>query len=226
MIRTLRFAGLIGLLLGAAAGSVMADAFSVTLNTSSLSGTTQEFVFQLTDGDGTINNTATLSNFSFGGGSALGSPDYMGSTGVSGTLSSGITIDDSSGATAIFTQQFTAGSSLSFVLNTTDIFASGTPDAIAMEICATDFSACYSDDPGGSGAMLMLNLTGGTPSPSDFILFGATDQSLPAPVVESYVAPSVPEIQINTASSAVLLLAGVVMVFRDRRKKVPEPEIV
>lgn len=217
MIRTLRFAGLMGLLLGVAAGSAMADAFSVTLNTSSLSGTTQEFVFQLTDGDGAVDNTATLSNFSFGGGGALGSPDYLGSSGVSGSLSSGISIDDSSGATALFTQQFTAGSSLSFILNTTDSFASVTPDAIAMEICAADFSACYSDDPGGSGAMLTLNLTGGTPSPSDFILFGATDQNLPAPDVESYVAPSVPEIQIDTAWSAILLLTGVVLIFRDRR---------
>jgi len=171
------------LILCAEAVPAMADSFSVTLNTSSLSGTTQEFAFTLTDGDGAVDNTVTLSDFTFGGGSASGSPDYMGSTGVSGNLGSGVTMDDSSGATAIFTQQFTAGSSLSFNLDTTDVDSGTTPDAFAMEICAADFSECYSDDPSGSGAMLVLNLTGGTPSPSDFILFGASAQNLPAPVV-------------------------------------------
>jgi len=183
MNRMIRVIGLMVLMLVAGVPSAMADDFSVTLNTSSLSGTTQTFVFTLTDGDGAVDNTVTLSDFAFGGGNASGSPDYLGSTGVSGDLGSSVTLDDSSLGTAIFTQQFSAGSSLSFNLATTDLDSGATPDAFAMEICSASLSECYSDDPGGSGAMLILNLTGGTPSPSDFILFGATDQNLPAPVV-------------------------------------------
>ncbi|HKN61701.1 MAG TPA: NF038129 family PEP-CTERM protein [Candidatus Acidoferrales bacterium] len=174
-----------------AAASARADSFDVTLNTSSLSGT-QVLAFLLTDGDGVVDNSVTLSGFTFGGGAAQGTPDYLGSTGVSGDLTSGIAMDDSSLATAIFTQDFTPGSSLSFLLNTTNIFAGGTPDTFAMEVCNSTLTVCYSDDT-STGAMLVLNLTGGTLAPSDFILNGASDQNLLPPVVTTASSAPVPE---------------------------------
>jgi hypothetical protein len=158
---------------------------NVTLNTSSLSGT-QTLVFGITDGDGVADNSVALSDFNFGGGSAEGSASYIGS-GVSGDLSSVIAMDDS-GFSALFEQQFSVGSALSFVLSTTDNFAGGTPDAFAMYVCDATVSTCYSDDT-VSGAMLILNLTGGTVSPSSFILTGAADQGLPAPVVSGVTTP-------------------------------------
>ncbi|HTS11772.1 MAG TPA: NF038129 family PEP-CTERM protein [Candidatus Limnocylindrales bacterium] len=188
-----------------------ADSFSVTLDTSSLSGT-QELAFLLTDGDGVVDNTSSLSVFAFGGGAALGAPDYLGTTGVTGDLASAIAIDDSSGATAIFTQQFTPGSSLSFLLDITDNFAGGTPDTFAMEICDSTFSTCYSDDV-NTGAMLVLNMTAGPLSASSFILNGASQQNLPAPVVTALGVES-PE-----PASLPLLVLGLLWLARMKARR-------
>ncbi|HJU24065.1 MAG TPA: PEP-CTERM sorting domain-containing protein, partial [Casimicrobiaceae bacterium] len=110
------------------------------------------------------------------------SADYMGSTGVSGDVASGITMDDS-GGTALFTQLVTFGSSLMFQLSTKNAFSGGgQPDAFSMLVCAADFSACYSNNM-LTGALLELDLTGNALSPSSFTLNGASAQMLPAPVV-------------------------------------------
>ena len=163
-----------------------ADSFDVSLNTSSLSGT-QILVFGFTDGDGVADNSATITNFNFGGGAAQGSPTYFGT--------------DTSDFSSLFYQSFTVGSSLSFLLNVTDNFAGGTPDAFAMSLCAADFSQCYSDD-FNSGADLVLNIPGTALTPSSFILNPASLQNLPAPVVTA-ASSSVPE-----PSAALLLCAG------------------
>jgi hypothetical protein len=173
------------------AATARADGVSVnvTVNSSTLSGT-QTIVFGITDGDGVADNNLALSGFAFGGGSAEGSASYIGS-GISGDLSSTIDMDDS-GFSALFTQQFDAGAALSFTLTTTDNFAGGTPDAFAMYICDATLSTCYSDDT-GTGAMLVLNLAGGTLTPSGFILNGASEQGLAAPVVTAATTTTVPE---------------------------------
>jgi hypothetical protein len=155
-----------------------ADDFDVTLNTSSLSGT-QILAFGFVDGDASVNNSVTLSGFTFGGGSAVGPADYLGTMGVSGDLAGSVTLDDSD-FTALFTETFNPGVSLSFLLNTSNNFAGTAPDALAMYVCDLSFN-CYSDDP--TTAMLVLNLTGGPLTPASFILSGASDQGLPAPVV-------------------------------------------
>jgi hypothetical protein len=185
---------------------------NVTLNTSSLSGT-QTIVFGITDGDGVADNSVALSDFNFGGGSAEGSPSYIGS-GVAGDLSSVIAMDDS-GFSALFEQQLNVGSSLSFALSTTDNFAGGTPDAFAMYLCDATVSTCYSDD-ALSGAMLILNLTGGTVTPSSFILNGASDQNLPAPLVTGVTAPEPAEWML-LLSGLFALLAGKNLARRDQR---------
>jgi hypothetical protein len=162
--------------------------FDVTLNTSALSGN-QTLAFGFTDGDGAVDNNITLSGFNFGGGSALGAPIYIGG-GVTGNLTSGVALNDSD-FSSLFTQQFTAGSALSFLMTTTNNFAGGTPDAFAMYVCDALLDTCYSDDQ-GTGAMLTLNLLGSALSPSTFTLNGASDQNLPAPVVTS-PSTNVPE---------------------------------
>lgn len=179
------------------APAARSDTFEVTLNTTPLSGT-QTLAFGLTDGDGVANNTVSLSSFHFGGGAAVGSPSYSGS-GISGNLGSTVAMTDS-GFSALFSQQFNAGSSLSFILTTTNNFAGGTPDAFAMYVCDSTLSTCYSDD-ASTTAMLVLNLNGTTLTPGSFILNGASAQGLFAPVV-SVVTVSTPE------PSSLLLLAG------------------
>jgi len=196
--------------LTAVAAKADSQSFNVSLNTSvsSLPGTTQVIFFGFTNGDGTPDNSLTLSNFNFGGGSPDGSPTYGGS-GVSGDLSSSISMTDADFSES-FDEQFTVGSSLSFQLTTTNVFASGamTPDNFSFLICDPTFSTCYSDD--GSGALLSLNLVGGTLSPTtSFSLFGASAQGLPAPVVTvASGTTTAPE-----PSSLLLLLGGIVALF-------------
>ena len=187
----------LGLFFLIAAGQAKADDFDVTLNTSSLTGP-QILAFGFVDGDGSVNNSVTLSNFSFNGGNAVGPANYLGTTGVSGDLGSSITLNDS-GLTALFTETFNPGASLSFLLGTTNNFAGTTPDALAMYVCDTSLN-CYSDDP--STAMLQLDLTGNPLTPSSFSLSGATDQGLPAPVV------TIPGTTMTTPEPGTVFLVG------------------
>ena len=198
MKRVCTFVVLMGLAVLAAARSSKADSFNVSLDTSSLSGT-QTLAFELTDGDGVVDNSITLTNFSLGGGSVAAPADYLGTTGVSGDIASGISMDDSSLSIAIFTQQFNPGSSLSFLLNTTNNFAGGAPDGFVMLLCDAALDTCYSDDP--SGADLILPLGGSPLTPASFTLTPASAQGLPAPVVTTTSGNSVPE------PSSLLLLA-------------------
>jgi hypothetical protein len=179
-----------------------ADDFNVSLNTSSLSGP-QTIVFGLFDGDQSVDNSVSLSAFNFGTGSALGSPDDLGTSGVSGNLAGTVSLDDS-GFTALFSQEFNPGSKLSFALNTTNNFAGTAPDALAFYVCDTSLN-CYSDD-AVKGDLLELDLTGNPLSPSSFILNGASAQGLPAPVVTYPTNTTTPE-----PASALLLLLGLLL---------------
>lgn len=174
-----------GVLLLSAAGGARAASFSVELNTAPLSGT-QTIAFSLTNGDGITDNLIQLANFSFGGGSPLGSPTYQG-TGVSGNLASGISLRDND-FLELFSQQFTVGSSLSFILNTTDAFAGGSPDGFLMYLCNASFSTCYSDDP-VTDSLLFLSLTGDPLTTKNLVLNGASAQGLNAPTVASIPEP-------------------------------------
>ena len=171
--------------------------FDVSLDTSSISGTVGQVVFELVDGDGVVDNSVALSGFSFGGGAIAGAADYLGTSGVTGDLSGSIAMDDSGGL-AVFTQPLTFGSSLMFAMTATNNFLSlGSPDAFSMALLTSDFSACYSDDQ-NSCALLQLDLTGEPLTVASFTLNGAMAQSLPAPVV------TVPE-----PASLLLLASGI-----------------
>ena len=173
--------------------NVSAGPLLVTLDTSSLSGT-QTVVFGLTNFDAN-SNSVVLSDFAFGGGSAV--PATVDCTfggafsglGCSGDLTTNVTLVDLDPTATFFLQQFDAGSALSFKLDATNNFTGPVPDQFSMFVCDATLTTCYSDDP--SGALLLLDLTGGTISPTSFALFGAAGQRLPAPVVT--FAPTAPE---------------------------------
>lgn len=164
--------------------------FTITLDTSSLSGT-QTVMFGLTDFD-TSSNMVVLSDFVFGGGSAVtGSADCtFGGTfsglGCSGDLTSGVVLQDLDPPATFFTQQFEPGAAFSFVLNTTNNFTGPTPDQFALYVCDASGSTCYSDD-AASAALLLLDLAGSTLSPASFVTFGASGEGLPAPVITAAV---------------------------------------
>jgi len=141
MLQVIALAGA-AVTLTAATAKADGDSFNVTVNTSALSGT-QTIVFGITDGDGVADNNLALSGFAFGGGSAEGLANYIG-TGISGDLSSPIDLDDS-GFSALFYQQFDPGSLLSFSLDTTNIYAE-----IDLQMKAKAMALCDAGDPNPS----------------------------------------------------------------------------
>ncbi len=187
MTNTNRFVTLAGLLLALTAACT-ADSFLVTLDTTPLAGA-QTLGFALTNAN-TAANTISLGAFTFGGGSATSGTDdctFLGAsgTGCSGDLVTGVSLQDLDTLVA-FSQQFTPGSSLSFILTTTNNFGSGSPDTFAMYLCDDTVSTCYSDD-AATASMLYLELSGGTLTPASFAVFGAAEQGLDAPVVSDAV---------------------------------------
>jgi hypothetical protein len=193
------------------ASGCMAAVLDVTLNTASLSGT-QTIAFSLTNGDGVTNNTVILQGFNFGGGAALGTPTYMG-TGISGNLTSGITMTDKD-FLELFSQQFKVGSALSFTLTSTNAFAGGSPDGFLMYLCDATFTTCYSDDP-VTGALLSLQLTGKPLTNADLVLTGAAAQGLAAPAVTAIPEPRF---------SLMIAIAGAGLALLRRKKPTPLPQ--
>jgi hypothetical protein len=121
-------------LLGAAALAVAAQATTVTLDTSSLiAGGTYYVDFQLNDGSatGNGNNSAAITGFDFGGGSATGDIGLFG--GVTGDLSSGVSLTDTDPFNEFY-QSFTAGSFLRFDLWLSDNFDGPVPDIFGFAL--------------------------------------------------------------------------------------------
>jgi PEP-CTERM motif len=144
---------------------------TVTIDTSGLPATPgSEIFFVLTDGSGTgdANNTAALSAFTFGGGSA-GAVDTLSSTGdVSGDMAAGVSMTDSS-FTNVLAQYFTAGTALSFALNlTTNVDPGSTPDQFGFVILDPSLNPISTSDPTGSNYLALINIDSSSPSPVSY----------------------------------------------------------
>ena len=184
-----------------AAAPANAAPFVISLDTSPITGT-WTLGFVLVSGDANV-NTVTLSDFDFGvGGSADAGTEFCDGNNCSGSLDSGVTLQDLDFA-VLFLQQFTAGSSLSFQLASTNLFAGPTPDQLSIFLC--DATTCYSDD--GTGALLLLDLTGGVLTTANFSLFDASAIELDAPSVTAVPEPG----------SVLLLGTALAFVARHRR---------
>lgn len=129
---------LVAVLFCALAGSGSAGViYDVTLNTNVLVGHPAgpfAIEFQLNDGGGAGdgNNTAVLSNFSFGSGAATGSPILNGN--ASGSASTTINLSDGAFFNQ-FIQTFTPGSQLGFRLTlSTNVDPGGIPDQFTFAI--------------------------------------------------------------------------------------------
>src|SRR6187551_3325385 len=115
-------------LLATAALAVAAQAYVVTLNTSSLAGGGTFYVdFQLNDGAAVNlgNNTAYITDINLGGGSIAGLATAWG--GVSGNLGGVVSLVDTE-AFNEFYQAFLPGSFLSFDLHLSNNFNGAVPD--------------------------------------------------------------------------------------------------
>jgi hypothetical protein len=84
--------------------------------------------------------------------------------GVSGDLSSGVSITDSS-FTNVFAQFFTAGSTLSFALDlTTNVDAGPTPDQFGFAILDPSGNPIPTSDPTGDDSLMIINIDSSSPS--------------------------------------------------------------
>ena len=165
------------------AAPVDAAPFVVSLDTSPISGD-WTLGFVLVSGDPNV-NTVTVSNVDFGGGSASPGTEFCDGSNCTGDLDSQVVLEDIDFAVS-FLQNFTAGSTLSFQLTATNAFAGGTPDQFSMFLCDATFT-CHSDD--ATGALLLLDLTGGALTTGNFTLFGASAIGLDAPSVTAVPEP-------------------------------------
>jgi len=153
-----------GVLFAATSGDAATAIYHVDLNTSALVGNAAgpfSLDFQLNDGSaaGDGNNTAMLSNFTFGSGGASGGPTFFG--GASGNLSTSVTLTDTSAFNELF-QSFTAGNTLSFDLTLTmNSDAGPTPDAFAFGILD---NTLYNIPTTGVGDSFLLVNLGSSPT--------------------------------------------------------------
>lgn len=188
------------------------------------------------------NNSATVSNFNFGGGSAVGGSEILGA-GTSGDLSSTVSLSDVDPLSILpgdpigFVQQFTPGNSLSFRVTFNDlVVADG--DAFTFQILENNNGALFggipgidlititTDDPNLSDGFLLVNLDS-TTTPS-IGSFGHTPNLLLPPSVGSDFAlgPGTATLQQSNnqvpepASLAVFAVGAVVVGLGRMRRKI------
>ncbi len=122
-IKTSNALAILAAVLLCVAALASAGPFLITVDTSPLSGT-QTLAFALTNSD-PASNTVLLSDFDFGGGSAVAATQdcTLGGTfsglGCSGDLATSVGLEGLD-VVGFFTQQFNPGASLSFVLSATN----------------------------------------------------------------------------------------------------------
>jgi hypothetical protein len=153
-------------------GSVhAASIFHVTVNTASLiSSSSAPFSLDFQFNNGTVlgNNAAVVSNFSYFGGAATGSPTLSG--GATGTIASSVVFNNSSAFQELF-QTFTPGSTLGFDVSLTTNVEGGTPDAFVFAIL--DKNLFNIPTTGLGDSLLLVNLNSATPTRQTFSGTGA-----------------------------------------------------
>jgi PEP-CTERM motif len=199
--------------------------FDVTLNTSPLVGHPAGpfYVYgAFTDGSGIgdANNTVTLSNFTFGGGSSLGSPLVFG--GASGSLETGVGITDSS-FLSFFAEQFAPGLQLSFSLDLTlNDDGGGTPDRFSFFILDSSQVPLPTLAPSGDYFFgVDLHSTGPI-----FDAYGSDPSRAPSvgnPV--SIAAPTITSVNSVPEPSTIYLLGGALAMMAVLRRRLPRSMI-
>lgn len=180
--------------------------FSVYLNTSSLVGNPAgpfSLDFQLNDGSalGDGNNAVTLSNFQFGGGSAVAGATTSG--GASGDLASAITITDTDPTLNDFYQGFLPGNWLSFNFTlSTNLDSGGTPDLFSFAILDGNLMNLATQSL-GSDNFLEINIDSLSPSAA---AFSSADGQINVTVPDTF----------NTGIYCAVLLAALVVLNRRR----------
>lgn len=180
--------------------------YTVTFDTTPLVGNGQFTLdFQFFDGTGLPgdlnNNAVALSNFSFGGGSALGGGIAVG--GASGSLLTGVTLHDTSFLNE-YLEDFQPGSLLKFDVSVTNVFdPSGIPDLFTMAIL--DSSGFELPTTGFANEFLAISLEGGT---APVVTTAGSAPGSEFQIAAPSVQPGQPVTPVPEPSSWVLLLTG------------------
>lgn len=115
--------------------------------------------FQFNDGGVLNNNTATVSNFNFFGGSAGGSPTLIsGATGDIAAVVPSVTFNNSGAFQELF-QGFTPGTKLSFDVAMTTNLDGATPDAFVFAILDNGLANIPTNGLGNSLVLVEINST-------------------------------------------------------------------
>jgi len=163
--------------INASTASADSISFIVDINTTALegspSGSPFSVDFQLNGGNPT-SNTATISDFTFGGGSPNSTPGPTTNGSATGDLGSTVTLTDSSGSFFNeFYQGFNAGSTLDFNVTLTDNApANSPPDEFAVAILDDNLNNIPTTDPFDS--IVDLSLSGPSTGIGDVQTFAAT----------------------------------------------------
>lgn len=206
----------------AVAGTVHANViYTVNLDTNAMNGAAgYALAFQLNDGSGVgdSNNTVTLSNFSFGGGSAgscgvAGNCEPLGGASGDASSISGITLTDSDFFNS-FAQRFTPGNTLSFKLNlTTNLDAGGTPDAFGFSILDNTGTPLPTLDVLGADTLLSFDIDSANPALFTFATSDLSPVALNAPTYALAPNGQAPE-----PGSLLFMGAGLVGLLGARRR--------
>jgi len=189
IISSLRAAAIAAVVFGSSSLARAQIAFNVSVDTSALSGSMASPLyldFQLNDGAGwgDANNTAVISNFKFGGGTAVAPAVTSG--GATGTLGSWVTLTDSA-AFNEFYQGFSPGAWLTFTVSLTNRVDPGvTPDLFGFAILDHTLSNLPTTAL-GTDLFLQVNIDRADPA---IWTFGSADGLVPAPQVVPVPEPS------------------------------------
>jgi hypothetical protein len=185
--------------------------YHVDVNTAALGGSPSApfaLDFQLIDGgSASANNTAILSNFTFGGGGATGSANLTG--GAVGSLGSTVTLSDASSSFNEFYQTFNHGTSLSFDVSLTRNQESGNLDGFSFSILDKDLANITTTGPGDSLLYASFNSTLGI---TDIVASSGTG------AYSGITVTAVPE-PAETGTYCALALVGAAMALRRFRQK-------
>jgi len=184
-----------------------ASLYSITFDTSSISGGTFSLVLDHFNGDGVLNNSVTVSNFAFGGGSPSGSPTLSG--GAAGDLTTIVTLSDTLFFNE-FIQNFISGSVLSFDLEATSNFSGGTPDSFTLALLDGTGNPISTSDPLGSDILIALDMD----SSSSIQGFSSTNPDYPLPTPQ--ISENIPAIPVPPA--AFLFGSGLLGLWSARKK--------
>ncbi len=148
-----------------------ASIYDVTIDTSPIQSTAGFMAFDLIDGDGLINNSITISNFSSD--AALITEAVTGD--VIGALNPGPMVIGDGDFFNEMLQEVTFGTFVNFRLETTGNGPFGpTPDSFAFFLLDSGFFPYPTNDPLGTDALMVLDIDNAQPVPQVFVSASAS----------------------------------------------------